>query len=318
MAQLSGPDARFRSRRLSTAALQLITATTRSATKRDPTTREDRSAQSGRSDGAAGPRVEDTPGAADDKHSQDAWAELVEAGIADAPGALSPPWAALFDEASRGEIALRLVTRSGQAGMSSTVTITPGAALSISERRRLRVTETEIEVEAVEDAVELAVFDPGSLWPAVQRLLPPSPAVRADGSRRSALTERTVGIVQDRRGAGAPPRVEMPEAVLAELAASDVEVSLTMHVDRGVDQVGVVPVPPPEAHERERRGQQAAVREVVHRGQQLLLGEVAGHAEEHGDGPGERPAVRCRWPARRPTSGPRWTSPRPARTTRWA
>lgn len=233
MAQLSGPDARFRSRRLSTAALQLITATTRSATKRDPTTREDRSAQSGRSDGAAGPRVEDTPGAADDKHSQDAWAELVEAEIADAPGALSPPWAALFDEASRGEIALRLVTRSGQAGMSSTVTITPGAALSISERRRLRVTETEIEVEAVEDAVELAVFDPGSLWPAVQRLLPPSPAVRADGSRRSALTERTVGIVQDRRGAGAPPRVEMPEAVLAELAASDVEVSLTMHVDRG-------------------------------------------------------------------------------------
>lgn len=230
MAQLSGPDARFRSRRLSTAALQLITAATHSAS-----THEDRPARDDRSEGASaapGPEPARSADAADEGQ-QEAWAELVEAGIADAPGALSPPWAELFDEASRGEIALRLVTRSGQAGMSSTVTITPGAALSISERRRLRVTETEIEVEAVEDAVELAVFDPGSLWPAVQRLLPPSPAVRADGSRRSALTERTVGIVQDRRGSGAPPRVEMPEAVLAELAASDVEVSLTMHVDRG-------------------------------------------------------------------------------------
>lgn len=229
MAQLSGPDARFRARRLSTAALQLITAATHRGT-----THEDGPAQSDRPEGAdGGPGVETTPSAAVGGSQQDAWAELVEAGIADAPGALSPSWAELFAEASRGEIALRLVTRSGQAGMSSTVTITPGAALSISERRRLRVTETEIEVEAVEDAVELAVFDPGSVWPAVQRLLPPSPAVRADGSRRSALTERTVGIVQDRRGTGAPPRVQMPEAVLAELAASDVEVSLTMHVDRG-------------------------------------------------------------------------------------
>lgn len=209
MADLSGPEARFRSRRLSTAALQLLTQSTHAA---------------------PGPATADAPAA---------WAELVDAGIATGPGQVRRPWAELFAEVSRAEIAVRIVSRAGSAGMLSTVTITPRAAVSITERRRLRVTETEVVVEAVEDAVEIAVFDPASLWPAVQRLLPPSPVVRADGGRSTALAERTVAVVADARTASdpttgqAPVRVDLPASVLAELASADVEVSLTMHVDQG-------------------------------------------------------------------------------------
>lgn len=187
---------RLRSRTMSTAALRLLTAEAKG---------------------------EPPPGGA-----ATVWPELVAAGIAGAPGAVRASWAQLLREASRGDIALEIVSRAGRAGMRSTVTLTPGAGLGITERRRLQVTEREVVVEAVEDAVELSVFDPTLVWPAVRRLLPPSEAVRAEGGRSTALDEQRVAVVGE-----VPERSVLPDDVLGRLASAQVEVSLTMHVSRG-------------------------------------------------------------------------------------
>lgn len=190
--------ARFRSRTMTTAAVQLLTA---EATGVAPPTGAD-----------AGP----------------AWSELVEAGIASAPGTVKPAWSEMLQETSRGDIAFRVVSRVGRAGMHSTVTLTPGVGLSLTERRRLQVTASEVVVEAVEDAVEMAIFDPSLVWPAVQRVLPPDEAVRAEGGRSTALEERRVAVVDD-----LPERSGLPQDVRDRLAGANVEVSIAMHVSRG-------------------------------------------------------------------------------------
>lgn len=166
-------------------------------------------------------------GRAPDGRDED-WGELVEAGFCTAERTLRPRWAQVLGEASRAPVGLRVDSRLGRAGMSSTLALTPGIGLSVTERRRLRVTDAHVEIEAVEDAVEIALFDPRLVWPAVQRVLPPSAAVRAEGSAATATDERTVGVIAE-----VPERTALPESVLAALAGADVEVNLALRVDNG-------------------------------------------------------------------------------------
>lgn len=156
------------------------------------------------------------------------WGELVAAGFCTPGRTLRPRWAEVLGEASRAPVGLRVEARHGRAGMSSTIALTPRVGLSITERRRLRVTDTHIEVEAVEDVVEIALLEPRLVWPAVQRVLPPSTAVRAEGGAATAMDERTVGVLDE-----VPERTALPGSVLAALAAADVEVNLALRVDDG-------------------------------------------------------------------------------------
>lgn len=156
------------------------------------------------------------------------WAELAEAGIATGQHELEPRWREVLGEASAAPITLEVVSRMGRAGMRSLISLTPRIGLSITERRRLGITDTEVVVEAVEDAFEIALFDPGLIWPAVQRVLPPSHLVRAEGSLASPREEQTVAVIRD-----VPERSALPPQVLSDLAGADVEVSLALQVDSG-------------------------------------------------------------------------------------
>lgn len=155
------------------------------------------------------------------------WAELVDAGIATPRRELLPRWHEVLTEAATAPVRFEVDSRMGRAGMRSRISLTPRIGLSITERRRLTVTDDEIAVEAVEDAVEIALFEPRIIWPAVQRTLPPSPAVRAEGGADPRL-ERTVGVIRD-----VPERSALPDEVLARLAGADVEVGLVLQVDNG-------------------------------------------------------------------------------------
>ena len=72
------------------------------------------------------------------------------------------------------------------------------------------------------------------------------------------------------------PCGELLPDLLAELGAR----VLLDRVVHDLREVLVVPVAAGEADEREAGRQQAAVREVVDRGHELLAGEVAGDAED--------------------------------------
>ena len=155
------------------------------------------------------------------------WTELVQARIASSPGVVRPTWLEVLTDVASGPVVMTVNGRMGRAGMRSTITLTPRFGLSLTERRRLTVTDSEVVVDAVEDVVEIALFEPGDVWPAVQRVLPPSALVRADGGS-SPRAERTVGLVQQ-----APRRADLPPEVLTDLAAADVEISLMIQVDSG-------------------------------------------------------------------------------------
>lgn len=159
----------------------------------------------------------------------EAWAELVEAGVATTDRQLLPHWRELLTGASQAPVRFDVESRMGRAGMRSLISLTARYGLSITERRRLTVTDTEIVVDAVEDVVEVALFEPADIWPAVQRVLPPSHLVRADGGT-NPRDERTVGVLRD-----APERSAMPEDLLVDLAGADVEVHLMLQVDNGTD-----------------------------------------------------------------------------------
>lgn len=159
----------------------------------------------------------------------DEWAELVAAGIATPGRRLRPAWREVLTEAAAAPIRLEVDSRLGRAGTRTLISLTPRVGLAITERRRLTVTSGEVVVDAVEDAVEIALFDPALTWPVVQRVLPPSPAVRADGAV-TALDERTVGVLRD-----LPERSALPDPVLTDLAGADVEVGLVLQVDNGTD-----------------------------------------------------------------------------------
>lgn len=193
---MSDPTRRFRARTISAGTLAVLTA----ATKGDP---------------PAGHQRE--------------WDELIGAGIAASPGVLRPRWQEVLAETAGAAITMTLVSRSGRAGMRSTISLTPTIGLGLTERRRLTVTDSEVAVDAVEDAVEMALFDPRAVWPAIQRLLPPSDTVRAEGGSKP-LEERTVGVLRE-----VPERSALPPEVLDELAAADVEVDLALTVDNGTD-----------------------------------------------------------------------------------
>lgn len=171
----------------------------------------------------AAARGEAPPGRAEE------WAELVGAGIATRPGVLRPRWQRVLTDAAQAPITLEVDSRLGRAGMRTAVGLTPRLGLAVTERRRLRVTPDEIVVEAVEDVVEVALFDPALTWPAVQRVLPPSATVRAEGGS-NPREERTVAIIRD-----VPGRSALPEEVRADLASADVEVNLVLQVDHGTD-----------------------------------------------------------------------------------
>ena len=155
------------------------------------------------------------------------WAELVDAGIATPRRELLPRWREVLTEAATAPVRFEVDSRMGRAGMRTRISLTPRIGVSITERRRLTVTDDEIAVEAVEDAVEIALFEPRIIWPAVQRTLPPGPAVRAEGGADPRL-ERTVGVIRD-----VPERSALPDEVLARLAGADVEVGLVLQVDNG-------------------------------------------------------------------------------------
>lgn len=155
------------------------------------------------------------------------WEELFDAGIASDAGELRPRWREVLAEAASAPIAFRVHSRTGRAGMYSAISLSPRVGLSITERRRLTVTDTEVVVDAVEDAVEIALFEPKAIWPAVQRVLPPSRLIRAEGGA-NPREERTVGILRD-----VPERSALPDGVLADLAGADVEVNLALQVDNG-------------------------------------------------------------------------------------
>lgn len=156
-----------------------------------------------------------------------AWAELVAAGVATPDRRLEPHWHQLLAEAAQAPVRFEIVSRMGRAGMRTLISLAPGHGLAVTERRRLTVTDTEVVVDAVEDAVELAIFDPSLLWPAVKRVLPPSHLLRADAAARSR-DEQTVAVLRD-----APERSALSDAVLADLAGADVEVQLLLQVDHG-------------------------------------------------------------------------------------
>lgn len=157
----------------------------------------------------------------------DQWAELAEAGIATPQRELRPRWREVLTEAATAPVAFEIDSRVGRAGMRSVISLTPRIGLSITERRRLTVSDSQILVDSVEDAVEIALFDPKIIWPAVQRILPPSHAIRADGGA-NPREEQTVGVIRD-----SPERSALPDSVLADLASADVEVNLLMQVDSG-------------------------------------------------------------------------------------
>lgn len=158
-----------------------------------------------------------------------AWSELIEAGVATPDRELLTHWRELLTDASRAPVRFEIDSRMGRAGMRSLISLTPRLGLAITERRRLAVTDTEVAVETVEDAVEVALFDPSDIWPAVRRVLPPSHLLRAEGGS-NPREERPVGVLRD-----APDRSAMPPEVLADLAGADVETHLMLQVDNGSD-----------------------------------------------------------------------------------
>lgn len=199
------------------------------------------------------------------------WAELVDARIASAPGALRPRWREVLTEAASAPIAYEISGRMGRAGMHSTITLTPRFGLSLTERRKLTVTDSHVAVEAVEDAVEIALFEPRIIWPAVQRLLPPSPVLRAEDGP-SPREERTVGVITD-----VPERSALPQEVLQQLAAADVEVNLALQVANGTETPFVTSrhwLEAPGGQLHEVRLLEGAV-EVVQVPQGTVAGEIA-------------------------------------------
>lgn len=194
---------RFRARTLSTAAFELMSA----LAKGDPPPTI-----------PPGGRVSEAQ----------AWDELVEAGIVAPDRALRPAWARVLGDASAADIAFQLSARMGKAGIFSTVSMTPDAGLSITERRRLQVGESEIAIESVEDKVEIALFDPRLIWPAIQRVLPPNEAVRSDPRPGTVQREQTLAAISD-----IPERSALPDGVRTDLASASVEVSLALSVDLG-------------------------------------------------------------------------------------
>ncbi len=160
----------------------------------------------------------------------EAWAELVRAGLATAPGQVVTAWRDLLGEAAKGEIVFEVVSRMGQAGMSSRFSLLGEGGLSVTEKRRLTVTDSEVVVDAVEDAIEVTIFPPTMLWPAVRRVLPPDELVRAEPGPDNPLHDEVRAVVTD-----VPERSSLPQEVLDQLAAADVEVSLAMQVLIGPD-----------------------------------------------------------------------------------
>lgn len=134
-------------------------------------------------DPPAGDRAAHVLGELDPAAVQDGWAELRREGVADRSG-LVPRWRKPLQEVLAPVTLLRLSAAYNGVGANSDLTITADRGVCVHRRSALEPdSDGGHRTIGHEPSLEVALFDAGSVWGAISRVLPPLDVLRADAAQ---------------------------------------------------------------------------------------------------------------------------------------
>lgn len=156
-------------------------------------------------------------GAPTDDGRASAWAELRSLGLADRDG-LTPLWRDVAAGMGSARRSLDLTARSGERQMVTRIWVLRGVSVLATRRRTTSVTDGVRTVGREDPVVRVQVAAGGSLWDAVERVLPPDPLLRAP----AAAAVQPLGVVGTHAGVGGTEGVGTGLPDLREAPADDV------------------------------------------------------------------------------------------------
>lgn len=118
---------------------------------------------------------------------QDGWTELHREGVADGSG-LAGRWREALQEVLAPVTLLRLSAAYNGIGANSDLTITAGRGVCVHRRSTLETDpDGGLRTTGHEPSLEIALFDAGSAWGAIRRVLPPLKKLRADAAQAGTV-----------------------------------------------------------------------------------------------------------------------------------